>query len=557
MELGFSVAAGPLSQLSFDLKDALAAVRYTKQVYASYKGRDQIVSLEQSLASSSVLISTTSAFNKVVYLESRQQFVNTSGVARNSSNVLCRVLLPGTSTASHGHPGLVCLRALTTALLCLMREETIVAVFRKVLPKHLLHHEQEGEEFAFQGPSLLSLKRYIHSIAEEEQGDQYRQYLLQHVDDQVQQVTTNASALNDLLATEFLETGHIIALLNWVLTPVLKRESNIYRTRSLKIWCIAVVLSKVAFELEVNCNAITALPIDQPEEVDFHHDVSKPEVVLVLASGWPTDIGWQYAGEGANIIGAAIDIPPRAISVRAFPATAKLGDTIFLRHAKDTYALEEAFRGSYLFVRQQLSQHPFIRAVAGLQNQLPKEDSIYVDPLSNESLPGADVSMLLHTFRTLFDPQFRWCQGTIDNAIKPLMIPLFVQYLLPWHKQHNELADGVGQSTRLMLNYLVFASILGAVSLFVRSSECETGESGLDMHFVYQHSYWETFSKQNVLATCFRRIMSFLSRTMMEDTSVELRYEWKALVLQVSIQWGSDHDFPCPSGEKVLSRVPS
>jgi len=546
MELGFSVPAGPLSQISFDLKDALALAKFTKRVYESYKGRDRILSLERSLASSKVSFSATSTFNKPAYLESRQQYVNTSGVARNSGNMLCRILLQGTSTAIHGHPGLVCLRALTTALLCFIREDTLVAVFQAVLPKHLLHHEQEGEDYIFEGPSLLSLKQYIRSVAEEEQGDEYRRYLLQHVDNQIQRVTLTASALDDLLTSGFLETGHISGLLDWVLTPLLKREVSIYRTRSLKIWCIALVLSKVAFEVEANPNAVTVPPSDQPEELDLHHLVNKPEVVLVLTSGWPTDIGRQYVKDDDKPGYDHIEIPPRTISVRAFPATAKFGDKTSLRHAKDAYVLEEAFRGSYVFIRQRLSQHPRIRLLAGLQSPLPEDLSILVDPLSSTSLSAAYVSTLLRTFRTAFDPQFRWREETIDTAIKPLMIPLFIRYLLPWHEQHNELPDGIGQSSQLMLNYIVFASILGAVSLFVRPSECETDDSGLDMHFVYQHPCWGTSAGIRGLMTCFTRVMSFLSRTMSGDISVGLRYEWKGLVLQVSTQEGSDHEIPRP-----------
>jgi hypothetical protein len=534
MELGFSVPAGPLSQISFDLKDALALAKYTKRLYESYKGRDRILSLEQSLASSKVSVSATSTFNKPAYLESRQQYVNTSGVARNTDNILCRVLLQGMSTAVHGHPGLVCLRALTTALLCFMREDTLVTVLQAVLPKHLLHHEQEGEDFVFEGPSLLSLKQYIHSVAEEEQGDEYRRYLLQHVDNQIQRVTFAASTLDDLLTSGFLETGHIVGLLDWVLTPVLKREVSIYRTRSLKIWCIALVLSKVAFEVEANPNALTAPPSDQPEELDLHHLVSKPEVVLVLASGWPTDIGRHHVKNDDKPGYDPIEVPPRAISVRAFPATANYGDKTSLRHAKDAYVLEEAFRGSYLFVRQRLSQDPRIRLLAGLQSPLPEDPSTLVDPLSRLSLSAAYVSTLLRTFRTAFDPQLCWRKEAIDTVIKPLMIPLFVRYLLPWHEQHNELPDGIGQSSRLMLNYIVFASILGAISLFVRSSECGTDDSGLDMHFVYQHPCWGASSGTLGLSSCFTRIMSFLSRTMSEDLTRDMPDRWKALILQVS-----------------------
>lgn len=298
------------------------------------------------------------------------------------------------------------------------------------------------------------------------------------------------------------------------------------------------MLSKVEFEVEAKCNAVITSPSDQIEDLDLHHSVSKPEVVLVLAPGWPTDIGWQSAERGNEPRYDPIRIPPRAISVRAFPATANLGDRTSLRHVKDAYALEEAFRGSYQFVRQQLSQHPHVRTATGLQSPVPEDPSIHVDPLSYQSLPAADVSTLLHTVRTVFDPQFHWRQGMIDIAVKPLMVPLFVQYLLPWHKQHNELPDSIGQSSHLMLNYIILASILGAVSLFIRCSECEIDKSGLDMHLAYQHSFGWGSPGRKGLATCFTRVMSFLTRTMSEDVGGGLRYEWRALVLQVSTPWG-------------------
>lgn len=536
MEFGFSVVAGPLTQISVSLsglKDVVTAAKYTKKLYDSYTGREQVVLLQQSLASSKVSIPATSTFDSLAYLESRQKYANTSGVARRSSNALCRVLLQGTSTSTHGHPGLLCLRALTTALLCFLREDTIASVYQDVLPKYLLHCEQEGEAFIFEGPSLLSLKQYIHSIAEEEEGDEYRRYLLHHVDSQVQRVTLSASTLTDLLASEFLEIGHINGLLRWVLTPVLKREASIYRTRSLKIWCIALVLSKVAFEVEANCDAITTTPGDHVEDLVLHHFAGKPEVVLVLASGWPTDIGWQSGKRDDEPVYVPVEIPPRPISVRAFPATAKLGDAISSRHAKDVSRLEEAFRGSYLFVRQQLSQDPRIRLVAGLQGPLADDSSISVVPLSTESLPTTEDLKLLRSFQAVFDPRIQWPKGMINDTVIPLMVPLLMRYLLPWHEQHNNLADGIGQSSQLMLNYIVFASMLAAVSLFVRSSECQTDESGLDMQFVYQHPHWGTSSGISGLATSFTGVMSFLSHARSEDLGGDLCYAWKGLVLEV------------------------
>ncbi|MCJ1243014.1 hypothetical protein MMC30_000210 [Trapelia coarctata] len=536
MDFGFAVAAGPLTQISVGLsglKDVVTAAKYVVQLYDSYKGRDQGLLLEQSLASSKVSIPATSTFDSLAYLGSRQKYANTSGVAGHSSNALCRVLLRGTSTSAHGHPGLLCLRVLTTALLCFMQEGTIASVYQDVLPKYLLHCEQEEEQFVFEGPSLLSLKQYIHTISKEEEGDEYRRYLLQHVDNQVQRVTLSASTLTDLLASDYLEIGHIIGLISWVLTPVLDREVGIYRTRSLKIWCIALVLSKVAFEVEANCDAITTSPDHNVEDLVLHHFVSKPEVVLVLAPGWPTDIGWQSGKRDDEPLYVPVETPPRPMSVRAFPATATLGDAISLRHAKDACAFEAAFRGSYLFVRQQLSQDPRIRLVAGLQGPLPEHPSILLDPPRSGSVPAAEDLKLLQAFRAVFDPELLWPQEMIDSSVTPLMVPLFARYLLPWHKQHNELADGIGQSSQLMLNYIVFGSILAAVSLYIRSSECETDETGLDMQFVYQHPHWGASSGGSGLATCFTGVMTFLSHARSEDLGGDLCYAWKGLVLQV------------------------
>ena len=106
-----------------------------------------------------------------------------------------------------------------------MREETVAAVFQDVVPKYLLHHEQESDEFVFEGPSLLSLKQYIHSVAEDEQGDEYRRHLLRHVDNRVQRVTLSASTLSDILTSGYLETGHIIGLLSWGAYPCSEARS--------------------------------------------------------------------------------------------------------------------------------------------------------------------------------------------------------------------------------------------------------------------------------------------------------------------------------------------
>lgn len=188
---------------------------------------------------------------------------------------------------------------------------------------------------------------------------------------------------------------------------------------------------------------------------------------------------------------------------------------------------------SYLFVRQQLSQDPRIRLVAGLQGPLADDSSISVVPLPTESLPTTEDLKLLGSFQAVFDPQIQWPKGMINDTVIPLMAPLLMRYLLPWNEQHNNLADGIGQSSQLMLNYIVFASMLPAVSLFVRSSECQTDEPGLDMQFVYQHPHWGASSGISGLATCFTGVVSFLSHARSEDLDGDLCYAWKELVLEV------------------------
>ena len=71
----------------------------------------------------------------------------------------------------------------------------------------------------------------------------YRNRLLSEIDLQIQRVT--CAELVDRQASKHTEGGQIAGLLDWLLTPLSQIKSYIHRTRSLKVWCLALAFSEL------------------------------------------------------------------------------------------------------------------------------------------------------------------------------------------------------------------------------------------------------------------------------------------------------------------------
>ena len=556
MTLAFNVSnLGPLSQIGFDYKDVGTAVYLATGAYGWFKSRERTLSLEQTLAASGVSLAIVSTFNSSRYTKYRQDHGCTCGVARTLQNTITRIKLPKASTALEGHAGMMCLRALTLALLCFVDQSQIPAILKDILPRRLFHYDQEGEEFVIEGPSLAALIRYVQAINTEESIDDLRTKLLNRVDSQIQRVTN--ATMDDILISQQTEIGHIVGLVDWLLTPAAKRDISIYRTRSLRVWCLALVLSELGFELEADRTAVTeplSLSKLERESEYYNHEA---RVVLVLASGWSTDQARKLSHAIHDRFHQRVHIPPRIITVRAFPAIAyadNVMDQSFRGFPADATDLERAFVGTFVFVRHKLSCESSVRTAAGLESAKDIDKSLYGALLEE---PGAAQERdVLRALKRFFRHSCRLNDQDIprlQSFVGPLLTPLICEFLVPWHNRRGESTELFEGDSRIMMDHILFSSIIAVFSLFINTDTDMTDKSGLDMEFIYTGPIWRTRGGGSILNKWFAQTMSFLISLEADYSSSQLRdYRWNMLVQKVT---ASSSNSAVPARSLRLPRI--
>ena len=492
MTLAFNVRnAGPLSQVGFDLPSFGTAVYLASHAYGWYQSHTRALTLEQTLSSTGVSLASVSTFNRTRYSNIRHELGGVWGAVNERTGVLSRLRLPKASTALEGDPGFVCLRALVVGLLCFVQEAQICSILKLLLPRRLFNYNQEGDEAAIEDACLASLSQYVQAVSKEEAVDDLCNQLRDFTDTQILRV--NNATSEQILACQQTEMGHVVGFLDWLLTPLAGRKSSgdsmnpsRYATRSLKVWCLALVLSELGFEAEAARQPVLEVLLQQTQEGHScfrqYHDV--PEVVLVLIPGIPTDQGLMAVLSGRLDFSAEVQAPPRIIPVRAFPAIA-YAEYVSARipncSAKDAHDLEEAFLGTFVKVRDRLSQESYLRRAAG-----------FAMPLPNDRLPKTTSRMptWFPEFTTPYigtKPGPRWiCErGDILDEYSWIILEHSIkQYLEPSYNMSTFKKALATSKLNLIVEHIIFATILAAISLFIHPRGDAT-QSGLDMDFVY------------------------------------------------------------------------
>lgn len=289
MELGFSVTAGPLSQISVSLFSVELAVQLATGAYGWWKARDRGHSMLGLVESRACRITTTSTFNLIRYVDKRRDSL-TRGVARDPDGVISCVSLPNASSASSGDQGIVCLRAVTCALMCFYDSNTVLDILIGVLPGTIYTSDQEGGNEEITGPLLASLRQFVIAAGVEEDSDDLRQRLLDVVDSLLPNVT--GATKGDIFDCDnFLESDvpNFIGALRWILTPVLKREQNVYPTRSLKVWALSLIMAQLGFEVAASMHAISSRQDYEAYVQNTGYQATFQEVILVTSNHGPTD----------------------------------------------------------------------------------------------------------------------------------------------------------------------------------------------------------------------------------------------------------------------------
>lgn len=224
MELGFTVSAGPLSQISVHILSLETAVHLATGVWGWYKGRQAIQSLQQTLEAKNAALVPSQTFQRHRYINFRLEQGCFYGTALDKNRKLIRLSLPRASTGLSDDAGMDCLRALILGLSCFMVEEQIYTVLKGIIPDYLLHFGQDDGSHALSGASLTATLQLVASVLREEAVDRIRDRLFDTIDSQLPRVT--GANRSDLVACQHVEMGYIQGVLRWILKPAYKFEGS-------------------------------------------------------------------------------------------------------------------------------------------------------------------------------------------------------------------------------------------------------------------------------------------------------------------------------------------
>ncbi|KAL4899310.1 hypothetical protein BDW74DRAFT_183843 [Aspergillus multicolor] len=256
MNLAFNVSgSGPLSQIGIHLIGFDTAVYLATGAIGWWKSRSRSLSLIESLSASKASLVCCSNFNLLSYQERRKQTGRIMGLAVQNDELRA---IPGeiAQTAVSNDPGIDCLRALTTGLLCFYDVQKVTALLADVIPVGMLHPEHDDEVPEFDGPLLSSLRNWVESVAKEEDCNSYRAHLLGLVTKAQDALIGGQLPRSAVLDHSSDDTNHLLGALRWMVTPRHRRDVPVYPTRSLYVWRTAVVMSELAFDISVSSELI-------------------------------------------------------------------------------------------------------------------------------------------------------------------------------------------------------------------------------------------------------------------------------------------------------------
>lgn len=291
MSLSFNINnAGPLSRIGVELFSLNTAVQLATGAYGWWNARERSTSLVQLLSVNGGELVSTSAFDLHNYRSLRKAHDAVQGVIAENG-VSRRTRLPKASTGVPAHSGSACLRALTTGLMCFYDNDATVAILQHVIPSKLLQLDQSDREVQVDGPLLASLKQWVASIATEEDSNAFRTELLEYVSSKEMYLIgpRSSSPRERIHGAHINELPLVIGMLEWMLTPEHKKDLLEYPTRSLNVWSLALVMSKLGFRVSASPKLVTDINyVSSAERVPASFGEA-PSVVLVTGAYSKTD----------------------------------------------------------------------------------------------------------------------------------------------------------------------------------------------------------------------------------------------------------------------------
>ncbi|KAI1771507.1 hypothetical protein F4818DRAFT_445197 [Hypoxylon cercidicola] len=345
--LGFTVNAGPLSQVSVDVISLRTAIQLASGAYGWFKGGERSQSLTQLLKANGVELRSTSSFTHQNYIQLLEKHRAMRGVVLENGTMRT-VEMPNASTAVSNIPGVTCLRALTCCLLCLCTTEATTAMLQRLIPYGLVQHEMEDGVLEVDGPLLSGLKQWVSTVATEEESNLFRNHLLECVDESLLALR-QADLDNIMSASEYYNSGDealILGVLKWAITPKHRRKEPKYPTRSLRVWIAASIMSQLGFEVRPSYEIINNNEAYQRMET-APDGIDTPDVFLVVSSR----INCQTDRE-VEFVFAPEEVPlPRATLLVTVPWLA-FQHVKYMHESLDAQYLREAYQYAFKCARE-------------------------------------------------------------------------------------------------------------------------------------------------------------------------------------------------------------
>ena len=275
--------------MGLELFSLSTAVQLATGAYGWYKAKERSQSLRQLLSTKGRDLVSTSTFNYHNYKNIRNKHGPMRGVAAQDQSLLTTTL-PKASTAVPEDPGLACLRALTTGILCLFDVDGAVEILRNVAPVSLIQLHQEDATLEVEGSLLACLKQWVSAVAAEEDSSPLRKQLLQMVSERQSQLNGEPlSRIHDFYNLDGSDLYAVMGMMRWVLLPLHKRPVGPYPTRSLKGWIMALVLSELGSIVSAASAVLSDSSVYQARVQAIMNLEGTSSVFLVVTNSGDTD----------------------------------------------------------------------------------------------------------------------------------------------------------------------------------------------------------------------------------------------------------------------------
>lgn len=319
MALSISVSVGPLANVGINILSWKTAYHLAVNAYGWYKAKERSSSLIEVFSAGGGSLVPSTSFLRDLYVQCRQSG-QVQGVVIQNGQVQ-QTPLPKASTAIPEHPGLLCLRALTAAILCFYDEQETTGLLAVLIPHTLIQTDQEDSNFEIEGPLLSNLQQYVKAVGREEDCDTLRTYILERLHEH--QLHLFGSDMSEVLRCDYShpsgkrykDQNHVLGVLQWILLAPFKRPSRNYPTRSLRAWNIAAVMMFLGFDVSAHTEIVSSQ--DAYDSICLAEPLSGPHcaVILVTSSIGATDQMLSFSVDPAD----SLFLRPRIMALRNTP----------------------------------------------------------------------------------------------------------------------------------------------------------------------------------------------------------------------------------------------